>query len=506
MMRVLIDLRWMQPGYTGGTEAMSRSILRTLIALDAGNDYHVLLPLEALYDFDLRGRKNIHLHPCDGPGYYLDRWLRYREARNPGGRAFPLHSSSLVEALKTQVDVVLCLNGEIAPDLLGLPCVVMGIDLQHEYFPQFFSTEELAARRAGIAQALAGARVMCAISEYTRQTFFDKLNARPEKISVVYPAADERFLRCPSAAEAQRTLENYGLTAGAYLYYPAATWRHKNHAALLRALALLKPKGLSPTLVCSGAAKEAHPDLLSLVDELGLTGQVRWMGYLPEQDVPAFYAGALALVFPSLFEGFGMPVLEAMACGCPVACSRVTSLPEVAGEAVLYFDPTSVEEIAARLEQLLTDAPLRRRLITLGREQVKRFSWLAAVRQIASALSIAVEAQGVRPARLPAQPRDQRLELEKRWRHARSRGLSREWFSAGWAWLIYRINRRGRARTWLAQAQTARLQKRSLKAAWLSLKALLLAPEVHFAVADFPPFRRRFLRGKLKPTSPNPNR
>jgi len=401
--------------------------------------------------------------------------------------------------LKNRVDVVLCLNGDIAPDMLGLPCVVMGIDLQHEYFPQFFSAEELAARRASIAQALAGARMMCAISEYTRQTFIDQLSAPPEKISVVYPAADERFFHSPSTAEVQRKLEDYGLTPGTYLYYPAATWHHKNHTTLLRALALLKPKGLTPTLVCSGAAKEAQPDLLKLVEDLGLAGQVRWMGYLPEQDVPAFFAGALGLVFPSLFEGFGMPVLEAHAIGCPVACSRVTSLPEVAGVAALYFDPTSVEEIAARLEQLLSDAPLRQRLIALGREQVKRFSWLAAVRLIASALARVVEAQGVRPVRLPAQPRDERLELEKRWRHARSRGLSREWFSAGWVWLRYTLNRRGRARAWLAQAQTARLQKRPLKAGWLSLKALVLAPEVHFAVAGFPPFRKRFLRGKLKP-------
>jgi len=133
---------------------------------------------------------------------------------------------------------------------------------------------------------------------------------------------------------------------------------------------------LTPLLVCTGTAKNAQPDLLALIRDLHLGDQVKFLGYCPSAEMPALYEGAAALIFPSLFEGFGMPVLEAMWCDCPVVCSNVTSLPEIAGDAALLVAPDSPEELAYETSRILNDDELRRTLIERGRSQAVNFSWL----------------------------------------------------------------------------------------------------------------------------------
>ena len=129
------------------------------------------------------------------------------------------------------------------------------------------------------------------------------------------------------------------------------------------------------TLVCTGGAREAQSAIEAHIVTSGLGGQVRFLGYRPGRDLPALYRGAACLLFPSLFEGFGMPVLEAMASGCPVVCSNTTSLPEIAGDAALLVDPGDPEALAAAVHQLLTDPDLRAELIARGLERAAAFSW-----------------------------------------------------------------------------------------------------------------------------------
>jgi glycosyltransferase involved in cell wall biosynthesis len=133
--------------------------------------------------------------------------------------------------------------------------------------------------------------------------------------------------------------------------------------------------GLRPQLICTGGAREAQGELQKQIEESGLRQRVRFLGYCPAEDLPALYRAAGCLVFPSLFEGFGMPVLEAMACGCPVVCSNTSSLPEIAGEAALQIDPTEPEALAHAIQTLLREPELRRRLIALGLERASLFSW-----------------------------------------------------------------------------------------------------------------------------------
>src|SRR5262249_13108037 len=167
----------------------------------------------------------------------------------------------------------------------------------------------------------------------------------------------------------------YGLPARYFLFVGTLQPR-KNLSRVLRAFARLSATGEgSLGLALAGAAGVGSPDLRRQVDELGSAERVRWLGYVAQGDVPGLYAGATAFVFPSLYEGFGLPVVEAMAWGTPVITSSVSALPEVAGDAAVLVDPYNVEGLARAMQRLLDDAGLRDGLIAAGRQRARRFTW-----------------------------------------------------------------------------------------------------------------------------------
>jgi glycosyltransferase involved in cell wall biosynthesis len=159
---------------------------------------------------------------------------------------------------------------------------------------------------------------------------------------------------------------------------------------------MLAPAGLDGgcCLVIAGGHHGRRDDLASLTDALGLSERVQLLGYVPYEDVPALYSAAEAFVLPSLYEGFGLPLLEAMACGTPVACSSTTSLPEVAGDAAVFFDPLDVTGMAATLGALLSGPELRAALRDRGRRRVARFSWEACARATVAVYEEAMRVRG----------------------------------------------------------------------------------------------------------------
>lgn len=380
-LKVVIDLRWMRPGVAGGIENLSRSFLAHLQELDRFNQYTLLAPAEAKYDFDLRRNPNFRIAVADGPGHFwrqlgwLGARLLHHRLKVDYWRSQEVESLRRARAL--DADVALSIPGYIHPDLHPLANVLVVPDIQHEYHPEFFSPQSLKERRRLYTDSIRRADHLCAISEFTRQTVIERLGIPPERVTTTYPAADPLF-HPESGLRGHHSpvLEKYGLAAGEYLLFPANTWPHKNHRGAFQALHLLREAyHLEPLLVCTGSSKNAHPDLLAAMQDLGLNGRVRFLGYCPTPDMPALYEGAAALIFPSFFEGFGIPLLEAMWCDCPIVCSNVTSLPELAGDAALLVDPQSPEELAEAVSRVLTDGELRRTLTERGRRQVKQFSW-----------------------------------------------------------------------------------------------------------------------------------
>jgi glycosyltransferase involved in cell wall biosynthesis len=286
--------------------------------------------------------------------------VRYREQRSLGGGNGPdLLFSPLTTAALAQP---------------GVPLVATIHDLQHVYYPEFFTPEQRSLRAQQLEDVCARATRIVCVSEHVRQSLLSARDLPPDRVSVVHHALVQALPR-PSAQAQQDALRELGLQAGEFLLYPANFWPHKNHPRLLEAFAAYAAARPASTLqlVCPGAPDERLEGLCARANTLGIAQRVRFPGYVPAARLAALFQACRALIFPSLFEGFGLPVLEAMAFDKPVLCSGAASLPEVVGEAALLFDPTDPSAMASAIDRLESDASLSRRLVELGRERVRAF-------------------------------------------------------------------------------------------------------------------------------------
>lgn len=212
-----------------------------------------------------------------------------------------------------------------------------------------------------------------AVSEHTRRDLVDAYGLAPDKITVVHEAADPRFgPQLPQVVEAVRS--RYGLPQR-YLLFVGTIEPRKNLARLLAAFEAAYADSLTDGLVIVGRKGWLYGDFFARLEESVVRSAVFLPGYVPNEDLPAVYAGAQALVFPSLYEGFGLPVLEAMACGTPVVASDGSSIPEVGGDAALYVDPQDTEALRETVRRLLRDAGLQVEMRARGQIQAAQFSW-----------------------------------------------------------------------------------------------------------------------------------
>jgi glycosyltransferase involved in cell wall biosynthesis len=225
-------------------------------------------------------------------------------------------------------------------------------------------------------------------SRFTAEELIDVYDLPEEKVRVVYPGLDPVFLGEPTAEETETALRAYCLEPP-YLAYIGNLHPRKNLATLLEAFSLLREGGLEHKLAVIGGGglgklnNTEYRKLMTRVADLGLEDEVIFTGYVPDSRLKSLLIEADMLVFPSIYEGFGLPPLEAMACGVPVITSRRASLPEVAGDAALYLeDPLDPAEIAAGVEELLGDPSLRADLVEKGRAGAQRFTWEGAAREV----------------------------------------------------------------------------------------------------------------------------
>jgi glycosyltransferase involved in cell wall biosynthesis len=211
------------------------------------------------------------------------------------------------------------------------------------------------------------------------------------KMTVIYPGADPRYQREEDASVVRRVLAKYALPSQ-YLIFVGGLGQRKNIAGLLRAYSqLVRALPTVPALVVVGRHNALYNGLQQVAHSLRVADRVHFPGFVPTEDMPALLSAADLLVYPSFYEGFGLPVLEAMACGCPVVCSRTSALPEVGADGVLYCDPTSPEDIAAKIRRVLADSTLRGQLIARGLQRASEFSM---DRMAAEALNVYREVLG----------------------------------------------------------------------------------------------------------------
>jgi glycosyltransferase involved in cell wall biosynthesis len=274
--------------------------------------------------------------------------------------------------------------GVLSPDNGRTPAILTFLDMQHEFLPEFFDAAELARRRTTYRKSARAAKRVIAISEHVRQCLIDRYAVHPARIDTVHLGHDKRFAPIADRRQLERTRDAHGLHRP-FLYYPSATWRHKNHLRLLDAFRELRSTGFDGELVLSGPAMQQHDAVMQRISELRLADCVRHLGVLDYMELPRIYNLARAVVFPSLFEGFGIPLVEALACGRPLACSDSSAIPEVVADAGVYFDPNSTEAIAQGIMRVWDDERLRGTLVERGLQRAREFTWAACARKTVEA-------------------------------------------------------------------------------------------------------------------------
>ena len=339
-----------------GTENYSLHLIRELLALDdAGHRFRLYFNQAPPPDLSLPGAER---RVIPFPRLWTHLRLSWEMATHPPDLLFvPSHVLPLVHPR--------C-------------CVVTVHDLGYHYYPEAHTLFQNAYLRWSTRYNARTASRVLADSEATRQDLIRYYQIPEEKIRVVYPGRDESLAPVTDPATLSAVSARYGLF-GPYLLYVGTLHPRKNLARLVQAFASL-PDSLRSQfpglrLVLAGQKGWLYQDIIDQVHKLGLKSRVILTGYVPDEHLPALLSGALAFAFPSLHEGFGFPVLEAMACGVPVVCSDSSSLPEVAGDAALLVDPLDVDALAGALAQVMVDEGLRRRLVGRGFQRIQRFSW-----------------------------------------------------------------------------------------------------------------------------------
>jgi glycosyltransferase involved in cell wall biosynthesis len=333
-MRVGISLLTLVPGVVGGSETYARELVRALERVGE-HEYQVFTP--SILDESEPVRS-------------------YRASRTMPGRmramaeAFAQPGPIRRELRLDELDAVHFPLTVMLPRFDHPPAAVSLLDVQHLFFPEFFSRAERLYRRFAYGRSLREARKVIAISRHVKESLVERMDLEADRVEVIHLGLDHDLFR---PGEEPRE---------PFLLYPANPWPHKNHERLFEALTRLRRERPGLRLVLTGSGLE----------RLSCPPGVEVRGRVPRDQLASLYRRAAALVFPSLYEGFGQPPLEAMASGCPVACSTAGALPEVCGSAARYFDPMSVDEMVEAVLTVLADPD---RLVQRGLERAAEFNW-----------------------------------------------------------------------------------------------------------------------------------
>lgn len=371
-MRIALNLIGYSPG-SGGVETYLLNLLAALQEVDRKNQYIVLCD-EVAAPFLPLNNDNFLIKTVAYQKYSLKGMIRGLLQRVTGIDVLVRELAGLA------VDVMHHPLTVLNPPGLPYPSVLTFHDMQQEFFPEFFSEDELRRRRRNYRTSVQEASVVITVSAHAAQCLVERYGIEPTKIQVVHSGCGKEFHQTGPDKLGEIVAE-YHLNRP-FMIYPAATWLHKNHSRLLEAVRLLIDQGaFDGELLLFGAEMEAHRELLAAVKLLDLSSHVRWLGYLPQDRIPGMFNLARLMVFPSLFEGFGLPVVEAMACGCPVICSASSSLPEIAGDAAVYCDPLQVADISEKIRRVWNDELLRTELKSRGLLRASHFSWQKAAEE-----------------------------------------------------------------------------------------------------------------------------
>lgn len=393
MLRIVIDLTPILPGgENGGAKIMSLQLIKQLAILAPENTYTLLASKNNFDELSLMKTSNIGIlcvertsftihtafifltSACFWPAIEAAKYFKLNRVTTRLQRLFHkirnyLTARDLAKILKP--DLLFC--PFTAPFYHGfdIPIVSVIYDLQSQYYPHFFTASERFERKKHFHDACYWSTKLICISDYVKQTVIDNSKVLAENLKTIYIRLADRLPKIEKES-GDAILNRYGVTEGNFLLFPANFWVHKNHTVLLTAFNMYCHQNPLSTLklVCTGSNNNYKLFLIDAIKKMGLESSIIMPGFLSDEEFAGFVSGCSAIIFPSLYEGFGMPAVEAMAAGKPVLCSNTTSLPEIVESAALQFDPRKPQEIVDAIYRIAHEPELAERLIKLGYDRV----------------------------------------------------------------------------------------------------------------------------------------
>ena len=354
------------------------------IAIDAhsvgtglgGNESYAINLIESLAEIDSSNLYTLYVTRKEAVKRFSNRWPNFTVRTTlPHTPLIRIPITLSAELRRNRVDV---LHVQFtAPPAAPCPVVVSIHDLSFEHLPQTFKRRSRMQLRMTVRRSARLASQVITLSNHSRNDIISTYHIEPDKVTAIPLAAPAHFAPVTDDNELQRVKQSYGID-GPYILCVGSIQPRKNLTRLLHAYSLLRradPEAKLPKLVIAGKCAWLFGETLRTIDQLELSDSVILTGYVPEADLPALYSGALCFVYPSYFEGFGLPPLEAMKCGTPVIVGNRTSVPEVVGDAAVLVDPLNVGDIASTIRNMISDDALRATLKIRGLERAKLFDW-----------------------------------------------------------------------------------------------------------------------------------
>lgn len=264
------------------------------------------------------------------------------------------------------------------PFYTGMPSVVSILDVSYLHFSGLFKKKDLYQLKLWGGYSLKKAKKIITISKSSKNDIIKAYGVLSEKVEVVYPGIKQVLSIKNKVLSMEELKKKFGVEKN-YILFVGTLQPRKNIENLIKAFSLIKNKNLK--LVIVGKKGWMYEDILNAPKKYEVSDRVKFLDNVSDEDLPSFYKNAACFVLPSLYEGFGLPILEAMQYGCPVLTSNISSLPEAGGDAAVYFDPENVGDIAEKINEVVSDEKLRSEMIKKGHEQIKKFSWEKTARE-----------------------------------------------------------------------------------------------------------------------------
>jgi glycosyltransferase involved in cell wall biosynthesis len=360
-LRIGINALFLLPGEVGGSEIYLRNLVKWILKVDKDNTYIIFINRESKVVFDSIDSR-IYVVPC--PINAENRPLRilYEQCLLP------------FQVWRHKIDILFS-AGMTAPFFCPATSVLVIHDLQHVNQPQNFPWFYLIFLKSIIFLSAKATDGIIAISEKVKKDLIEFYHIPSQNIKVIYHAADSDMFFRRDENEVEKMRMKYRLPQR-FVLYIASSLPHKNHARLIQAFKELKAKVSGIKLVLAGTTTNTgNKTIIQEIQKWQLQEDVICLGWIPFEDVPLLYCASEVFVFPSLHEGFGLPLLEAMGCGIPVVCSNIEPLAEIAGDAAVFINPYSYNEIADGVISVFHNKELRKYLIEKGFKRAKEFTW-----------------------------------------------------------------------------------------------------------------------------------